>query len=378
MRLETLSHREGQWSASRFPDLDSPDTLVLAFGAPGFADHPRPLTELVDAYPQAAVVGCSTAGEIWQDRVIDDSLAVAIVRFGATHVRVAARAIDRAEASRTVGTELASELATPGLRAVFVLSDGLQVNGSQLVAGLTETLPTGITVTGGLAGDGPRFVRTWVLHGGLPQSERVVAVGLYGDRIQVRHGSRGGWDAFGPKRLVTRARDNVLYELDGAPALRLYKSYLGELARELPASGLRFPLTLHDEARGTRLVRTILAVDEDEQSLTFAGDVPEGAIVQLMKANFDRLVDGAAGAAEMARHDAGTDPLLAVAISCVGRRLVLGERSEDEVEAVLDELPAATRQVGFYSYGEISPHVEAGPCDLHNQTMTLTTIHETS
>ena len=208
-----------------------------------------------------------------------------------------------------------------------------------------------------------------------PHTNLVCAAGLYGERLSIGHGSRGGWDNFGPERLVTRAHANVLYELDGRPALELYKEYLGDLASGLPATGLLFPLALRTHADDDKsLVRTILAVDEATQSMTFAGDVPTGSLVRLMRANFDRLIDGASAAAALAaRPDEGET--LAIAISCVGRRLVLGERAEEEIEATLEALPAGTRQVGFYSYGEISPYGQ-GSCDLHNQTMTLTTIRE--
>jgi hypothetical protein len=205
----------------------------------------------------------------------------------------------------------------------------------------------------------------------------VVAVGFYGERVRIGHGSRGGWDIFGPERRVTASDGNVLRELDGRPALDLYKEYLGELAAGLPATALRFPLALRADADDKkRLVRTILGVNEEEGSLTFAGDIPEGFLAQLMRTNLDRLVDGAEAAAVMTQNR-GTDgaPTLAIAISCVGRRMVLGERAEEEVEATLDELPGTTKQIGFYSYGEISPFA-SGTCDLHNQTMTMTTIHE--
>jgi len=169
-----------------------------------------------------------------------------------------------------------------------------------------------------------------------------------------------------------RSTGNVLYELDGKPALRLYKEYLGERASGLPATALLFPLAMRVE-RGDekQLVRTVLAIDEAAQSLTFAGNIPTGSFVQLMRANFDRLVQGASDAATMGRVGRTLDgDLLALAISCVGRRLVLGERTEEELEAALAAFPPGARQVGFYSYGEISPFA-SGPCDLHNQTMTL-------
>jgi len=258
-----------------------------------------------------------------------------------------------------------------------VLSDGLQVNGSELVRGMNSILPASVTVTGGLAGDGDRFKRTWVIADRRLTPGFVAAVGLYGDAVRVGHGSKGGWDAFGVERRVTRSRGNVLFELDGRPALQLYKEYLGERASGLPAAGLLFPLTLRSApSDDKRLVRTILAVDEATQSMTFAGDIPEGYYAQLMCANFDRLIQGASEAALSTGNRVATGPApLAIAISCVGRRLVLGERAEEETEATLEVLPPGTRQIGFYSYGEISPYT-TGHCDLHNQTMTLTTISE--
>jgi hypothetical protein len=181
----------------------------------------------------------------------------------------------------------------------------------------------------------------------------------------------------GPEREVTRSDANVLYELDGHPALDLYKEYLGEQADGLPATGLLFPLAIRNEAEADgNTVRTILAVNENDHSITFAGDIPQGSYVRLMRANFDRLIDGAADAASVINAQSYTSgPILNVAISCVGRRLVLGPRTEEEIEAVLEAMPKGTQQIGYYSYGEISP-LASGQCDLHNQTMTLTAIWE--
>ena len=242
---------------------------------------------------------------------------------------------------------------------------------------MNSMTPASVVVTGGLAADGDRFRATWVFDGEEVGSRRVVVLGMYGDRLAVTHGSKGGWDIFGLERRVTRSDGNVLYELDGKPALRLYKDYLGERASGLPATALLFPLSMRTHGGDEkRLVRTVLSVDEATQSMTFAGDIPTGSLVQLMRANFDRLVQGASDAAEQARvSQAATGDILSLAISCVGRRLVLGERTEEELEATLEALPKAAKQVGFYSYGEISPFA-SGSCDLHNQTMTLSTVAE--
>jgi hypothetical protein len=365
----------GGWQPPLDASLDSAATLVLAFGSLSREACETALAELCATYPAALVAGCSTAGEILDRTVLDDSLVAAVARFEATDLQLAVAPVTGPNQSYATGQALAAELAGPGLRAVFVLSDGLHVNGSELVNGLNALLPRDVVVTGGMAGDGPRFRETWILTREGVRDRMVAAFGLYGDAIEVGHGSEGGWDIFGPERRITRSEGNVLYELDGRPALDLYREYLGDLADGLPATALLFPLALRGGSRDQQVVRTVLGVDPVARTLTFAGDMPEGAKAQLMKANPDRLVDGAAGAAASVRARHAGGPQLSIAISCVGRRLVLGDRTDDELDAVLDGLPEGVRQVGFYSYGEFSPQ-GAGFCDLHNQTMTLTTLGE--
>ncbi len=378
MKLCTFSYKPiSGWSISEFPNLDSKKTLVMVFASPEYMDCPGALAELIKAYPKSKLIGCSTAGEIAGAFVNDASLSVAVLQFEHSTLHTVSAEIKDAGDSLAAGEQLAKQLNKKDLCGVFVLSDGLKVNGSELVKGLNAGLPPQVVITGGLAGDGDRFQRTWVIRNGRPESGVITAVGFYGDRLHITHGSRGGWDTFGPERRVTRSSGNVLYELDGKPALALYKEYLGELASGLPATGLLFPLSIRQDAADTRqLVRTILAIDEASQSMTFAGDIPKGYMAQLMRANFDRLVNGASMAAGQASESAADrGAVLAVAISCVGRRLVLGERIEEETESTLENLPAGTQQIGFYSYGELSP-CTSGSCDLHNQTMTLTTFSE--
>jgi hypothetical protein len=373
MQLATLTFTaDDGWSAP-FPKVDSPRTLVLVFGWSGLADDPKPLAALFAAYPQAKIIGCSTAGEIAGRSVRDASISVAIAHFEATQLRLGSAIVGSPADCAPAGRALGEALAAPDLAAAFVLSDGIHVNGTELLRGLNACLDPRVVVTGGLAGDGPHFRRTWIIERGRLRRHRVVAVGLYGDRVHVSHGSRGGWDSYGPVLTVTRSDGNVLFDVDGRPALRLYKEHLGPLASGLPATARKCPLALRQPDGEVPIVRTILSVDEGTQSMTFAGDIPQGAKVQLMRADFDRLIDGARDAARQTGKGAGVD--LAVAVSCVGRRLVLGKRTEDEVAAVTAALSKESALVGFYSYGEFSPH-GSGRCELHNQTMTLTRISE--
>jgi len=375
MRLANYTYLDN-WDSALDASLDSSQTLIIVFGSSNIERIKQPLQELTNTFLHATIIGASTAGEITQDELLEDALVVTVICFENTTIRLVSQTVTSAEDSFENGSFIAESLMSSDLKSIFVLSEGLNVNGSQLTKGINTVLPNNIVVTGGLAGDGDRFEQTWVIVEGEAKPDFITAVGFYGEYIHVGYGSKGGWDRLGMSRKVTRSTNNILYELDGQPALDIYKRYLGEQAEGLPATGLLFPLELQESANTESKVRTILAVNEDERSITFAGDIPEESYVTLMKANFDRLIDGASEAAEMVLLDGhGDEPIVSLAISCVGRRLVLKQRTEDELEVVLESLPSQTKQIGFYSYGEISP-LATGSCDLHNQTMTLTLIWE--
>jgi hypothetical protein len=378
MRTEQCRWTEAKgWEPESPGVLGQSAQLALVFGGTSVLKKQGLLDEIKKAYPQAHVFGCSTAGEICDTQVSDDSLVVTAASFEHTRLEGVQIKVTEVGGSFQAGERLAQSLDKNRLAHVLVLSDGLKINGSDLVKGLTKHLPEKTTITGGLSGDGGRFEDTLVLLDGPPKRDTIAVLGLYGDRLRVGYGSFGGWDAFGPDRLITRSEGNVLYELEGASALELYKKYLGEHAQGLPATGLLFPLSLRTKEGESGVVRTILSVSEEEQSMTFAGDVPEGAYVHLMKANFDRLIDGAVEAAKTSRSAIGSSsPDLAILISCVGRKMVLKQRIEEEVEGVRDALGDGTVLTGFYSYGEISPTMPGRPCKLHNQTMTVTTLSE--
>ena len=365
------------WESELPGELAESAQLVLLFGNTAILKEKKQLDKIKTAYPKAHLLGCSTAGEIYGTQVTDDSLVATAVNFEFSQLKGAQVKLSNVGNSFQAGEHLAGSLDKEGLVHVFVLSDGVEVNGSDLVKGLVNRLPEGVTVTGGLSGDGEHFKETLVFWDGPPESGVVAVLGLYGERLKVGYGSLGGWDPFGPERVITRSKANVLYELDGTSALELYKRYLGEHALGLPATGLFFPLSLRSKKGDTGVVRTILSINEEEKSMTFAGNVPEGDYARLMKANFDRLIDGAVGAAKISYEAIGSSsPDLAILISCVGRKMVLRQRIEEEVEGIREVLGDRTVLTGFYSYGEISPFSPGAECSLHNQTMTITTFSE--
>jgi hypothetical protein len=260
----------------------------------------------------------------------------------------------------------------------LVLGQGANINGSALVAGMTGSVAKEVLLTGGLAGDGGRFTGARVLGPHGVSDHDIVGIGFYGPTWHHTHGSYGGWKRFGPTRQITRCEGNVLYELDGERALDIYKRYLGDYAAQLPASGLLFPWSVLGEDHSAEgIIRTILGVSEEDGSLILAGDIPQGGYLQLMQASVDALVEAAEAAAEKAMNEQeAIGDSLAILVSCVGRKLVMGGRVEEEVEAVADVFGSGTTVAGFYSNGEISPLIDTFECKLHNQTMTITLLRE--
>jgi len=366
------------WIEKNENNLGKLAQLVFLFGNRDLLKKQPLIDHVRNAYPNAQIVGCSTSGEIYQEKVLNNNIVCTAVWFENTSIEIAEERIHTMEDSFLVGEKLAQKLNKDLLIHIMILSEGLNINGSELTKGLNNKLNDRISVTGGLAGDHDNFIETVVVHNNIGEKNLVLAIGFYGEHLKVGYGSRGGWDSFGVDREVTRSDGNILYELDGHPALELYKRYLGHHAADLPASAMLFPLSLRLKDSETALVRTVTSVNEADGSMVFAGDIPQGECVRLMKTNFDRLIDGACDAAEMAKTSLQyPNPDLAILISCVGRELVLKQRTDEEIEVIREAIGKSASITGFYSYGEICPIKAFGKrSELHNQTMTITLFKE--
>jgi hypothetical protein len=382
VRGDNMKIEQNKWTQSKGwakplgQNLGKSAQLVLVFGAAELLKEDKYIKKIAAAYPNAKLCGCSTAGEIYGATVSDDTITMTAVNFEKSSIRCFETEIGSADDSFAVAQRLAEKIEKKDLTHILIISEGLTINGSELVRGLVSKLPSSVKITGGLAGDSVNFRETLVLAGKSANKNKIDAIAFYGKGLKIGCGSVGGWDTFGPERIITRSKNNILYEMDGKSALALYKDYLGEHAKGLPATGLLFPLSIKDSNNNV-LVRTILSVDEQQQSLTFAGDVPQGARARLMKANFDRLIDGATEAAKNSlKAIQPAQAELAILISCVGRKLILKQRVEEEIEGIQETLGEKASLTGFYSYGEIAPTGVNADCSLHNQTMTITVFSE--
>lgn len=378
MKLEQkIWNTDDKWNLKSSNLDNKTPQIVFCFGDRFSLENKERFIEIKMQYPNSHIVQVSTAGNIIDVTVNDHSIASTAVFFEHSNISLCRINIKDFPNSFEAGKTIVKQLPAENLRHALVFSDGHIVNGSELITGITSGLPNNVSLTGGLAGDDTRFEKTIVGLDTPPREGEIVLIGLYGDSLRLGYGSVGGWDSFGMERTITRSEGNVLYELDGKPVLELYKKYLKEYVKDLPGSALLFPLAIRKDDLSKPLVRTILSIDETKQTMTFAGDIPQGWRAQLMKANFDRLVDGAFQAAHNCHEMVGTDsPELALLISCVGRRIVLDQRVEDEIEGVREVIGPKPVLMGFYSYGEICPAAPHAGCDLHNQTMTITTISE--
>ena len=379
MKVSLSLYKDASFAAgsNREAINESTVNLVLGFGEKNILANENIYKQLKEKYSTADIVLCSTAGEIYNDTVVDNTVSVTAIAFEKTQVKAVSVTIDDFSNSYQAGQGLVKQLPIENLAYVLVISDGAKVNGSELVRGINEVVQNKVPVTGGLAGDAARFQSTLVGLNEEPVSGKIVMIGFYGQHLKVSHGSMGGWDMFGPERTITKSSSNRVYEIDDKDAIDLYKLYLGAYAMELPGSALLFPLSVTLPGTTEPVVRTILTIDYQNKAMVFAGDVPLGSKVRFMKANFDKLVDAASQAGRQAvALNPQASPKLAMLISCVGRKLILDNRIEEEVAAVSDVFGPNTLLTGFYSYGEISPFSLNATCQLHNQTMTITTFDE--
>jgi len=362
------------WNKILDNSLDSSNTLVLIFASPDISLITKPIDELINIFPNSKFMGCSTAGEIIGDTISNDRFVVQIIKFEKSRLNLVNAKISDSSKSQNIGKELIEKLDKEELKYIFVLGTSLHINGSQFTEDISDMDLKDIVITGGFAGDDQLFEKTWVLIDKKPSYAFVSALGVYGEELYIGYGAKDGCNQLGIRREVTHSCGNILYTLDNQSALELYKYYLGKRANGLPGTGLLFPLGVYIDNKIK--IRTIIGINEKEDYLIFTGDIPKGSTVTLLKSNLDSLIQSAKDAIKHIKLDNKiSNPLLCISVSCIGRKVILGQRIEDEIEAIMDELPKGTEQIGFYSYGEISLN-NLGKCDLYNHTMSLTLIGE--
>ncbi|MDD3413858.1 MAG: FIST N-terminal domain-containing protein [Lachnospiraceae bacterium] len=374
MKIDQLIYWKGEFDGD--VTIKEEAQWVLVFGSSELIQSTQLFDEIRTMYPNSYIMGCSSGGEIFGAAVIDDMVIITAVHLEKSSVKFSRYDLSDGECASQIGKKIMDSIVKEDLKHVFVLSEGLNMNGSKLVEGLRENNETHVPITGGLSADKVLFKNTYIIANDYAKQNQIVVAAFYGD-IKTGCASMGGWDTFGIERIVTKADGNVLYEMDGKPVLDLYKEYLGDLANDLSKNVLLFPLSIRERDSGYSFVRTVAAIDEEKKSLAFAGDIPVGSYCRLMKSNPYNLVEGSKQAISLSKEMIGESKIdLAILISCIGRKLVLKQMVDDEVQVVEDTVGKDTAITGFYSYGEISPYQKDTTCEFHNQTMTITLLTE--
>jgi len=376
MTIETLKYINGQWEIEKNKLKDKLADIIFIFGDRDIIKKSDIYTKLKILYPKADIVGCSSSGNILGDSISSAQVVATAISFDKGKVEISVEDFSDTDNQYKASHRLVENLPKENLKHIFILSDGLNMNGSFLVQGANQAVNSTIPITGGLAGDGTLFKETCVIANDIASQKRMVAVGFYGDSFHISSGCYAGWEEFGIYRRITKSINNIVYEIDGQPALDLYKKYLGEYAQNLSANGLRFPFNVKKENDDYAVIRSVLSVDEENKALIFAGDVPQGSYARLMKSDIDGLIDGSEMAARRIEQT-NNKTALGLVVSCIGRRVILNQLSDEELESIGDILGDTVQLTGFYSYGELAPYSdEILSCQLHNQTMTLTVIYE--
>ncbi len=350
--------------------------LVFIFGEREIIENCKLYEKLRSIYTNAQIVICSTAGQLIDYNLMNNNIVVTAIEFEKTPIKISRYNLLEEESLLKLGERVQKEIITNDLSAIMVLSEGTYVNGTELVKELSKVTDPKVKIFGGIAGDSINFHKTLVGVNENPKEGEIAIIGFYGDHMKFGFGCEGGWTDFGPEREVTHSEKNVLYKIGDHFALDLYKEYLGQYADDLPGSALYFPLSMKENPNASPIVRTILSINEEEKSMTFAGDIPQGALVKLMKGNFDKLIDASFTAAKASVDASSKSPELVMAVSCVGRKIVLDNRIEEEIEIMKEIYGENAFLFGFYSYGEISPIVAHKSCELHNQTISIATMLE--
>ena len=378
MKIIQLKKQRGRtdWQyLSQKQNLKEP--LVLVFGNRYLLESEEIYSEIKSLFPDGHIVFGSSCADITANVVDDNSITITAIEFErSSFVIKTSNVLHPDFDSYSTGIQLINKFPLEGLKYVFVVSEGSFINGSQLTKGMSSAINDNLLITGALCGDSDRFEKTIASYNENPKPGEIVVIGFYGESLEVTFSVYGGWTPFGPERIVTKSDGNILYELDNKPALDLYKRYLGDKAKDLPSSALLYPLNVKIAKEEQSVVRSILNIDEAQNAMILAGDIPEKSKVQLMMTNVDNIANASERAAKQALQLRKNKPELAMLVSCIGRKLVLDQRVEEEIEEVTEVIGTDIAVTGLYSYGEIAPFHGEMSCQLHNQTMTVTLISE--
>ncbi|PWL28335.1 FIST N-terminal domain-containing protein [uncultured Roseivirga sp.] len=376
MKVDQFLFKEDEfkYSHENIEDKNSV-SFVLVFAPRQEMESQGWLKGISEKYPQADIVSCSSSGEVYLSEVLDNSVTGMAVALQKSSVEIHSMKLEDGDSSKALGERLSAGFTSTDLRHVLVFSDGWLINGVELLEGMYRALGRDVLISGGLAGDGANFSKTLVGLNGEIDEGQVVAIGFYGQQIEIGFGSHGGWDVFGDSHIVTATEGRVIKAMDGKSPLSLYKQFMGDDADGLPGAALLYPLSVVIPESESPLVRTVYSIDEVLGHLIIGQEIPVGTEVRFMKAEFDDLLNGSSQAVQKALSTLNGVPEFCLVISCIGRKLLFDRKIEEEIASTQSVLGSEVPIGGFYSYGEICP-AKRGLAELHHQMLAVTLIRE--
>jgi methyl-accepting chemotaxis protein len=362
----------------------SKPTFGVVFASPD-RDLAATLARVTEATDGAHVVGCTTAGELTEAGLFHGGIAVLLVSSETTSSTVAF-----AEQLKSDPHAVASELVmdVPDVKksaaqrdrrhmTTVLLTDGLSGAGEKLVADLQGRGQGSVQIVGGAAGDEGKFKSTSVGAGTRAAANAAAALHVWSTTpwgVGVNHGLRSTT----AQMRVTKAQDNVVYELDGQPAFKVYQRHAAERGVKLDTANAS-PYLIANELgihffNNIARARAPLGVGSDG-SLTCAAEIPKGSMVSILDGDPVSMVDAAKSAAEEAKKHLGGKKAAGILLfDCVCRGMILKDGFQKEIDAVrsvFGDVPIA----GFLTYGEIARY--QGKLDgWHNATAVVVAIPE--
>ncbi|UXX78736.1 FIST C-terminal domain-containing protein [Reichenbachiella carrageenanivorans] len=365
------------WKILSNHQLGDRANLVFVFGSTTLVQDQKRFDEIRTLYPKAEIVVSSGSGEILAGKVEQHTLNVTAIHFEKTQIKTLEINLADVKDSFDAGAHISAQIEKDNLSNLLIFSDGKEINGSHLLTGLQFNLSESVPITGGLAGSYDPFAATYTGLNTIGKTGKVIGIGFYGSHIQIGYASQSGWTPFGPERFITKSTNNILFELNEEPILDFYKKYLEGLFVNIEEAIRMFPLGIKAENGNERIMRSFLSYNPENGGAQFAGEMPEGIKVRMMRSNINSLLDSAEEAAKNSVIPfKSSPPDLALCVSCSGRQFILQDWIDQEVEAIVLGLGSPIPVTGFYSYGEIAPQAKNQKSELHNHTMTITTFKE--
>jgi len=323
------------------------------------------INDIKSVLPDAKIIGSTTDGEILDAKVSEKKTVISISVFEKTKILTFSTDIKK-NSTQTANSLINQLKEYEGLKLLITFADGINTNGQEYVEAF-ENYDKSLIIAGGLAGDNAEFKNTYVFTQDGIKENGAVAAGFYNKNLIVHSNYDFGWESIGKTLTITDSKENIVYTINDIPAAKVYEKYLGtDIYKRLPATGIEFPLII--KRNSIDVARAVLAKNDDD-SLTFAGNIDKGEQVQFGFGNVQEIINNRLNIA----YEILQKPCESIFIySCMARKYLLDSSTSIE----LHPLSQITSTSGFFTYGEIFHNTKTQKNDLLNQTLTTISISE--